>query len=69
MAPSISELAEGGLFGRSLVPDGGPDLRVPAEPGGGAHQVGLLRRRLLRLPRQLILLHQQHVGEILIPGV
>ena len=45
-----------------FLPDGGPDVRVPAEPVGGARQVGVLRRRLLRLPRRLILLHQQHVS-------
>ena len=70
MGPLFSELPKGGFLllllllrgGRPFVPDGGPDLRVPAEPGGGAHQVGVLRRRILRLHRQLLLLHQQHVS-------
>ena len=69
MGPLFSELPKGGFRlpllrgGRGpFVSDGGPDVRVPAEPGGGAHQVGVLRRRILRLHRQLLLLHQQHVS-------
>ena len=62
-----SEFTEGGYRGGGgpfcpFVPDGGPDVRVPAELGGGADQVGVLRRRVLRLPRRLLLLHQQHVS-------
>ena len=62
---TFTELTEGGFRGGGgspFLPDGGPDVRLPVEPGGGAHKVGVLRRRVLRLPRRLLLLHQQHVS-------